>query len=166
MDLTELDRHRASGCVWDAVSMPRLAICSDLHSKIERLRLVLEHIAARGVDEMWCLGDLVGGGPDPIRVIDAVQARPLVLSGNHDAWLTAGSVWPQERAALGEGRLSWLAQLQPEGRAVAFTPWRAVPRRGTNSVALAFAIHATARWSTSRIHGLGLGQSWTRRRTA
>jgi predicted phosphodiesterase len=109
--------------------MARLAICSDIHSQIDRLQPVLDDIARRGVDEAWCLGDLVGGGPDPTAVIDAVRAWPLVLGGNHDAWLAEGTMWPRERVILDEGRLAWLAELRPEGRRHGIDCWHGSPQR-------------------------------------
>lgn len=109
--------------------MARLAICSDVHSQIDRLQPVLDDIARRGVDEAWCLGDLVGGGPDPGAVIDAVRAWPLVLRGNHDAWLTDGTMWPQERVMLDEDHLAWLAELRAEGRRHGIDCWHGSPQR-------------------------------------
>jgi hypothetical protein len=89
---------------------------------------VFDDIAHHGVDEVWCLGDLVGGGPDPAAVIDAVRALPLVLGGNHDAWLAQGTMWPEERATLNQDRLAWLAQLHPEDAAITSTAGTALRR--------------------------------------
>ena len=42
-------------------------------------------IDASGADEIWCLGDLVGYGPQPNECCRAVAARTkLCLAGNHD----------------------------------------------------------------------------------
>jgi len=109
--------------------MARIAVCSDVHSRMDRLRLVLVDITSRGVDEAWFLGDLVGGGPDPIAVIDAVRGWPLVLGGNHDAWLVKGSMWPDERAAIGKERLGWLRGLRLEGRRHDIDCWHGSPDR-------------------------------------
>jgi predicted phosphodiesterase len=65
--------------------MPRRAIISDLHSNIAAIDAVLEDIASQDVDEILCLGDVVGYGPDPEAAIDRVQKHcRFVLSGNHD----------------------------------------------------------------------------------
>ena len=40
----------------------RLAILSDIHSNLPALEAVLDEIDATGVDETWCLGDVVGYG--------------------------------------------------------------------------------------------------------
>ena len=39
----------------------RIGACSDVHGRHDRLQAVLVAMAAAGVDERWCLGDLVGG---------------------------------------------------------------------------------------------------------
>jgi predicted phosphodiesterase len=62
-----------------------LAIISDIHSNKEALDAVLEAIAAMAVDAIWCLGDIVGYGPDPDACTLEVLARSAqVVRGNHD----------------------------------------------------------------------------------
>jgi len=62
----------------------RYLIISDIHSNLEGLEACLE--AARGkYDEVICLGDLVGYGPDPNAVITRVrQISREIIRGNHD----------------------------------------------------------------------------------
>ena len=60
------------------------ALISDLHSNIEALDSVLADIRAEGIDEVLCLGDLVGYGPNPREVIDRVMDCKVCLLGNHD----------------------------------------------------------------------------------
>jgi len=62
-----------------------IAIVSDIHGNLEALEAVLRDIATRGVDCIWCLGDIVGYGPNPIEVTDLVRRNTtLCLLGNHD----------------------------------------------------------------------------------
>jgi len=64
----------------------RLAIISDIHANFEALEAVFGDIDAQKVDEVVCLGDIVGYGPAPDECIQLVRKRcPLVLQGNHDA---------------------------------------------------------------------------------
>ena len=49
-----------------------VAIISDLHSNLEAVTAVLREIETRGVEEIICLGDIVGYGPQPGEVIDLV----------------------------------------------------------------------------------------------
>jgi diadenosine tetraphosphatase ApaH/serine/threonine PP2A family protein phosphatase len=65
-------------------SLPMKAIISDIHANLEALRAVLDDIAAQGVREIYCLGDLVGYGPNPRECIDLLMNCSVVLLGNHD----------------------------------------------------------------------------------
>ena len=61
------------------------AIISDLHSNIPALEAVFADIEKQDVDEIICLGDIVGYGPEPEECIDLVDDRcRFCLSGNHD----------------------------------------------------------------------------------
>lgn len=61
------------------------AILSDIHSNLEALTAVLDDISKRGITEIYCLGDVVGYGPNPVECLDLVieKVRWSVL-GNHD----------------------------------------------------------------------------------
>ncbi|MCE1255435.1 MAG: metallophosphatase family protein [Anaerolineae bacterium] len=63
----------------------RILVISDIHANHSALEAVLE--AAGRFDAVWCLGDLVGYGPDPNQVINTVRSLPnlICLLGNHDA---------------------------------------------------------------------------------
>jgi len=60
------------------------AIISDIHSNIESLEAVLADIRSQDITEIYCLGDLVGYGPNPGEVIDEVMKCTVCLLGNHD----------------------------------------------------------------------------------
>ena len=62
----------------------RVLVMSDIHANYTALQAVLKD--AGQVDETWCLGDLVGYGPDPNAVIEEVRdiANLTCLLGNHD----------------------------------------------------------------------------------
>jgi diadenosine tetraphosphatase ApaH/serine/threonine PP2A family protein phosphatase len=64
----------------------RAAILADIHSNATALMAVLEDADRRGgVDELWCLGDIVGYGPDPHRCLDILKRFKCVgVMGNHD----------------------------------------------------------------------------------
>ncbi|MEE4310812.1 MAG: metallophosphoesterase family protein [candidate division KSB1 bacterium] len=63
----------------------RYAIISDIHSNLEALTAVFEHIDTQNADEIICLGDIVGYGPNPNECIDLVRTHcSIVLQGNHD----------------------------------------------------------------------------------
>ena len=61
------------------------AIISDIHGNLEALQAVLAHIATQNVEETYCLGDIVGYGPNPCECLDLVIENCKVgLLGNHD----------------------------------------------------------------------------------
>ena len=63
----------------------RRAIISDIHSNLEALEAVLLDIENQGITEIYCLGDTVGYGPNPIECIDIIRKKvALCLLGNHD----------------------------------------------------------------------------------
>lgn len=59
---------------------------ADIHANLEALTAVLEDIALHGgADEVWCLGDIVGYGPNPNECIELIRRyAPIVVAGNHD----------------------------------------------------------------------------------
>ncbi len=64
----------------------RIAILSDIHSNLAAFQAVLRHIESiGGMDKLWCLGDVVGYGPDPHECIALLQRfNPVCVAGNHD----------------------------------------------------------------------------------
>ena len=61
------------------------ALISDIHGNFEALTAVLTKIGELDVDEIICLGDIIGYGPDPVRCLDAVMANcQMTILGNHD----------------------------------------------------------------------------------
>jgi predicted phosphodiesterase len=64
----------------------RFAILSDIHSNLAAFQSVLQDIDRRGGAEcIWCLGDVVGYGPDPVECISLLrQYDPICVAGNHD----------------------------------------------------------------------------------
>ncbi len=63
----------------------KLAIISDIHANYEALDAVLKDIETQRVEQILCLGDIVGYGPDPSKCVTAIQALGCpVIRGNHD----------------------------------------------------------------------------------
>ena len=63
----------------------RVAVLSDIHGNIHALDAVLQGLAGESVDELWCLGDVVGYGARPNECCAVVAERFAVsLAGNHD----------------------------------------------------------------------------------
>jgi len=63
----------------------RLAIVSDIHANLPALEAVLADAQSAGVDQLWCLGDVVGYGAHPDECAGLIAERcALCLVGNHD----------------------------------------------------------------------------------
>ncbi len=101
--------------------MPRLGgnrlrylVLSDIHSNLEALEKCLE-LAEGKFDEVLCLGDLVGYGPDPNAVIERVRKlAKIIIRGNHDK-ACAGVTDAAEFNPLARLATEWTRQqLTPE----------------------------------------------------
>lgn len=61
------------------------AIISDIHGNLEALEAVLADIREQEINEIYCLGDIIGYGPNPRECIDLVmQNCKTTILGNHD----------------------------------------------------------------------------------
>jgi predicted phosphodiesterase len=70
--------------------MTRLVVVSDIHSNLDALEAVIRSFPA--YDELLCLGDLVGYGPQPNEAVERIrELHPsIVLAGNHDSAVVSG----------------------------------------------------------------------------
>ena len=63
----------------------KVALISDIHSNLEALEAVLADIRKLEIEEIVCLGDIVGYAADPGPCLDRVmELKCPVLKGNHD----------------------------------------------------------------------------------
>jgi len=94
----------------------RYAIIADIHSNLAAFTAVLDDIERRGgVEEVWCLGDVVGYGPDPHQCIELLrQYNHICVAGNHD-WAAIGKVDTSDFNPDAAAACHWTArQLSPE----------------------------------------------------
>jgi diadenosine tetraphosphatase ApaH/serine/threonine PP2A family protein phosphatase len=117
----------------------RILVVSDIHANLPAFEAVLK--AADGQwDRIWCLGDLVGYGPNPNECISLLRSFDHVsLSGNHD-WATLGKLDISEfnhdarsvviwtRSVLEPESRTYLDSLPPKRDLDAFTLAHASPR--------------------------------------
>jgi diadenosine tetraphosphatase ApaH/serine/threonine PP2A family protein phosphatase len=118
----------------------RVAVLSDIHANQPALEAVLEAIGEVEVEELWCLGDLVGYGAQPDGCTELVRERCAVtLCGNHDLAVlgeldittfsesaAAAVAWTRE--AAGEETLAFLRSLSPQGSRAEVGLFHASPR--------------------------------------
>jgi len=63
-----------------------IAVFSDIHSNLEALKAVIEDMDACGIEQRYCLGDIVGYGANPSQCLELVRSmRCSIIQGNHDA---------------------------------------------------------------------------------
>jgi diadenosine tetraphosphatase ApaH/serine/threonine PP2A family protein phosphatase len=103
----------------------RAAVLSDIHSNRHAFETILAAVEEAGVDQVWCLGDLVGYGAEPDACTALARERcDLCLVGNHDLALlgaldistfseaaAAAVEWTRQEAS--EETLEFLATLEP-----------------------------------------------------
>ncbi|MCA3446874.1 MAG: metallophosphoesterase [Rhodobacter sp.] len=86
----------------------RLALLTDIHGNREALEAVFADLAARQVDRIVVLGDVVGYGPDPAwcvdRVMDLADQGALCVKGNHDSAIGTPS---ESMTAIAKAAIDW-----------------------------------------------------------
>lgn len=95
----------------------RVLVISDIHANLTALDAVL--LDAGSVDATWCLGDLVGYGPDPDECIARVRGLPnlVCMLGNHDA-AALGQIDVEAFNHEARASIEWLKEnLSQEGKA-------------------------------------------------
>ncbi len=98
--------------------MERIAVIADIHGNIPALEAVLADIRARGISRIFCLGDIVGKGPQPDLAVDICrEVCEVVVKGNHDDIMSDDREHPKlpflswHRERLGPERLEYLKNL-------------------------------------------------------
>jgi diadenosine tetraphosphatase ApaH/serine/threonine PP2A family protein phosphatase len=118
----------------------RVAAITDIHANLVALEAALAAIDEAGVEEIWCLGDVVGYGAQPDACSDLVRERcEICLVGNHDL-AVLGSLdissfseaaadaveWTREN--IESRTLDYLRDLQPSARRQGIGLYHASPR--------------------------------------
>jgi diadenosine tetraphosphatase ApaH/serine/threonine PP2A family protein phosphatase len=118
----------------------RAAVISDIHSNLPALEATIESIDAAGIEEIWCLGDVVGYGAQPDACADLIRERcAICLVGNHDLAVlggldiasfseTATEAVDWTRANVAERTLEFLRDLDPAGQRQDVAIFHASPR--------------------------------------
>jgi predicted phosphodiesterase len=120
-----------------------IAVLGDQHAHAEALEAVIGAAEGCHVQELWSLGDMIGSGPDPERVVRRTRERCTVaLRGNHDYGAT-GSVDPVRlgepgspgvrsvelaRERLAGAGIEWLRSRKPAARRDGVQCWHGSPR--------------------------------------
>jgi diadenosine tetraphosphatase ApaH/serine/threonine PP2A family protein phosphatase len=118
----------------------RVAVIADIHSNLAALEACLASIEEADTEEIWCLGDVVGYGPEPDACAELVGERcTLCLAGNHDLAVlgaleieafseTAARAVSWTREVIAEETLEFLRGLEPTGGRQGVALYHASPR--------------------------------------
>jgi predicted phosphodiesterase len=115
----------------------RVAVFADIHAHAEALDAVLE--ACADCDQRWCLGDMIGTGPDAAYVVRRVRETcDVALLGNHDYGATGGvelerfkagrASIEHARGSLSAEDLAWMGSRRPAARRFGVQCWHGGPR--------------------------------------
>lgn len=105
--------------------MHAITVFGDIHANLPALTSVLDEMNARGHENRYCLGDLVGYGTSPNEVIDLIRTSqyPTIL-GNYDLGVGSDSddcgcaYTNPVSEALGKRSIAWTnAHTTPENKA-------------------------------------------------
>jgi predicted phosphodiesterase len=118
----------------------QIAIATDVHGNRPAFEAVLAAAHGANVDEVWCLGDLVGYGAEPDACVELAERHCSVcLAGNHDLGVIGvlsledfsrgariAAEWTAE--TISEDTREFLLALTPEGEAQGYGLFHASPR--------------------------------------
>ena len=92
----------------------RLAFFSDIHGNLEALEAVLRDIESQNIDRSYCLGDLVGYGPQPQEVVQRIRDLKIpTIMGNYDDAIgyekeSCGCAYnPGRETEVGDDSVNW-----------------------------------------------------------
>ena len=70
----------------------RIAVFSDIHGNKEALKAIIDDIKNNNIDEVICLGDVIGIGPNPKECVDILIDNNIkTVLGNHDLYYLKGT---------------------------------------------------------------------------
>ena len=82
----------------------KIAIFSDIHGNKEALESIIEDIKKENIDEIICLGDILGIGPNPKECMDLIINNNIkMVLGNHELYFLKGTEIDDE---MGEGEIA------------------------------------------------------------
>jgi predicted phosphodiesterase len=79
----------------------KYGIIADIHANLEALENALRFLDAEKVDEILCLGDVIGYNADPVECLRRVRERcSVVIQGNHERMVLGASLYGVRRETL------------------------------------------------------------------
>lgn len=106
------------------ISMNKIAVISDIHGNYPALKAVLDDIDSDGIEDVICLGDIVGYYCQVNECIDMLRERKIYsLLGNHDYYMISGTCCNSrtvkmcidyQKTIIRRDNYEWLSILKPD----------------------------------------------------
>ena len=106
------------------ISMNKIAVISDIHGNYPALKAVLDDIDSDGIEDVICLGDIVGYYCQVNECIDMLRERKIYsLLGNHDYYMLSGTCCNSrtvkmcidyQKTIIRQDNIEWLSSLKSE----------------------------------------------------
>lgn len=92
--------------------MLRFAVISDIHANLPALSSVFKDLFDKGIDQIICLGDIIGYGPYPLECLEFIlrttkMKSMYIIKGNHDHYLCHGYEDPMRVAERARIAINW-----------------------------------------------------------
>lgn len=104
--------------------MNKTAVISDIHGNYPALKAVLDNIDSDGIEDVICLGDIVGYYCQVNECIDLLRERNIYcLLGNHDYYMISGTCCNSrtvkmcidyQKTIIRQDNFEWLSSLKPD----------------------------------------------------
>ena len=104
--------------------MNKIAVISDIHGNYPALKAVLDDIDSDGIEDVICLGDIVGYYCQVNECIDVLRERKIYsLLGNHDYYMISGTCCNSktvkmcidyQKTIIRRDNYEWLSTLKPD----------------------------------------------------
>lgn len=104
--------------------MNKIAVISDIHGNYPALKAVLDGIDSDGIEDVICLGDIVGYYCQVNECIDVLRERKIYcLLGNHDYYMISGTCCNSrtvkmcidyQKTIIQRDNYEWLSSLKPD----------------------------------------------------
>ena len=119
----------------------KIALFSDIHANLPALEAFFLDVDTRGVDQVYCLGDLVGYNIWPNEVISKIRKRKVpTIAGNYDFGIgrksdDCGCAYKTDREkASGAVSISYTNKIVEEKKEVTYEPCQLILKSNFNSI--------------------------------
>lgn len=96
----------------------KFGVLADIHGNAKALKAVLDRLASLQIEELYCVGDLIGIGHESNEVCELLLGKPTIhiVTGNHDEAIVAlfkGEEHPKNHAHVYAHHLWLMERMEP-----------------------------------------------------